>query len=119
MNENDWTRFILENVPMFKSYSFDTRIWDRTRPDMSGPAHVYEVDWSSKWKEGVGQACFYSGLTGKRGGLLLLFPDGINSEKERLRGYRATVAARSAKIDLIFWDCRTREICHKRIRGFE
>ena len=109
MNENEWTEYILENQPIFKSSQFDSRLWDRTRPDIISESHVYEVDWSHKWKEGVGQAAFYREMTGKRGGLLLLFPDGVKSEKERLRAYRALLACKGCDLDLLFWDCENRE----------
>lgn len=112
MNENEWTRYILENEPIFKGYQFDPRLWDRTRPDMISKAHVVEVDWSHKWKEGVGQACFYRELTGKQGGLLLLFLNGINSEKERLRAYRSLVACKGCGVDLYFWDCGEKRVIH-------
>ena len=110
MNENEWTEFILANEPMFKSSQFDGRLWDRTRPDIISKDHVLEVDWSHKWKEGVGQAVFYREMTGKRGGLLLLFPEGVNSEKERLRAYRALVACKGCQIDLFLWDCEKRRM---------
>ena len=108
MNENDWTRYILENEPIFKGYQFDPRLWDRTRPDMISKAHVVEVDWSHKWKEGVGQACFYRELADLEGGLLLLFPSGINSEKERLRAYRALIACKGCGVKLYLYDCKAK-----------
>lgn len=40
---------------------------------------AWEVDWASKWYQGVGQALHYAGQTGKRPGLCLIV-DG--SEKE-------------------------------------
>ena len=110
MLENTWTQHIVNTVPHFKGYETEVRLWDRTRPDLVGPTEILEVDWSAKWKEGVGQACFYGMQTGLNPGLLLLFTDGINSEKERLRGYRAKLACIPAGISLYLYDCRDEKL---------
>jgi hypothetical protein len=107
-SENDWTTHIAENGE-FSGYDTKFRFWDRTRPDLMGEKYVIEIDWSSKWKEGVGQACYYRELADKRGAVILLFPDGINSEKERLRGYRCMVACKGANLDWFFYDCKQKK----------
>lgn len=108
MTEHDWTKHLASTE--FEGYQTKARLWDRTRPDLIGESEVIEVDWSWKWQEGVGQASFYGGITGLRPSLLLLFKEGINSEKERLRGYRAKLACISADVDLYFYDCRDKTL---------
>ncbi len=104
MTESIWTQHLANTE--FIGYDTKARLWDRTRPDLLGPDCVIEVDWSYKWKEGVGQACFYGIQTNRKPALLLLFKDGINSEKERLRGYRAKLACVAADVDLYLYDCK-------------
>ena len=44
----------------------------RTRADCLSPTHAIEVDWSSKWAEGIGQALHYADMTGLIPGLILI-----------------------------------------------
>lgn len=50
----------------------EVRLWDRTRVDILTEEYAYEVDWASKWAESIGQALYYSELTGKKPGIILL-----------------------------------------------
>lgn len=106
--EVEWTTHIRETEQLFLKYDEKHRFWDRTRPDLIGEL-VIEVDWSSKWKEGVGQACYYKEIADKPGAVILLFPDGINSEKERLRGYRCMIACKGAGLKWFFYDCKNKK----------
>ncbi len=45
---------------------------DRTRVDCVTPEFAVEVDFASKWAEAVGQALYYSIMTEKRPGILLI-----------------------------------------------
>lgn len=58
----------------------EVRLWDGTRVDMLTPTHAIEVDWAHKWAEAVGQSLYYSELTGKPPGVLLLVRD-MNTEE--------------------------------------
>jgi hypothetical protein len=105
-DENAWTIQIAASDCDFAGYDTSYQFWDRTRPDLYGDEYVVEVDWSYKWKEGVGQACYYREIANRRGAVLLLFPEGINSEKERLRAYRCMIACKGAELDYFFYDCK-------------
>lgn len=45
---------------------------DKTRVDVLTDKVAYEVDWASKWAEGIGQSLHYSAMTGKHAGLILI-----------------------------------------------
>jgi len=53
----------------------EVRLWDGSRVDLMGDNIVIEVDWARKWAEGVGQATWYSIITGKTGVVVLLVKD--------------------------------------------
>ena len=50
----------------------EVRLEDGTRADLISEDYAIEVDWSAKWAEGIGQALFYSEMTSKAPGVLLL-----------------------------------------------
>jgi len=75
----------------------EVRNFDQTRVDLLTEEYAIECDFSSKWAEGVGQALYYSELTGKRAGLVLLVRD-MNAEKVNL--LRAKIATRRAGVRL-------------------
>ncbi|PKG85589.1 hypothetical protein CXF85_02000 [Colwellia sp. 75C3] len=45
---------------------------DRTRVDCLTDTHAIEYDWGKKWAESLGQALFYSAMTGKKAGIVLI-----------------------------------------------
>ena len=45
---------------------------DLTRVDCLTKTNAIELDFAEKWAEGVGQALYYSQLTGKKGKLVLI-----------------------------------------------
>jgi hypothetical protein len=45
---------------------------DRSRVDCLTDTHAVEVDFAPKWAEAIGQALFYSLMTGRRPGVLLI-----------------------------------------------
>ena len=45
---------------------------DRSRVDCMTATHAIEIDWCRKWAEGIGQALYYSKVTGKKAGLALI-----------------------------------------------
>ncbi|TWX67907.1 hypothetical protein ESZ36_11515 [Colwellia demingiae] len=45
---------------------------DRTRVDCLTATHAIEYDWGKKWAESLGQALFYSAMTGKKAGIVLI-----------------------------------------------
>lgn len=50
-------------------------LWDMTRVDLLTADHAIEVDWAGKWAEAIGQSLYYSELTGRKPGIILLTED--------------------------------------------
>lgn len=108
--ENQWTEYIQSTVETYSKdhYVFDKAIWDHTRPDLNGPMAI-EVDWSTKWKEGVGQACYYAEALDKPGAVLLLFKNGLSTDSHRIAAYKAKLACKRANLKLLLYDCVKKE----------
>ncbi len=75
----------------------EVKLWDHTRVDLLSATHAYEVDWSHKYAEGVGQALYYGVLTNRQPSLILLVRD-INKEQRFV--YRAQIACQAADVEL-------------------
>lgn len=45
---------------------------DRTRVDCLTDTHAIEYDYSHKWAESIGQSLYYSAMTGKKAGIVLI-----------------------------------------------
>jgi len=56
---------------------------------------VWEIDWAYKWKEAVGQACFYKAMSGAADGGVLLITQGI---EDKVSVLRAKIAAKEAHL---------------------
>lgn len=52
------------------------RLKDKTRVDCLTNTHAIEYDFSHKWAESLGQAIFYSAMTGKKAGIVLIIDSG-------------------------------------------
>ena len=75
----------------------EVRLWDATRVDMLSDDTAWEVDWSHKWAEGIGQALYYAAVTRKRPGLVLLVRD---MDRDRRYVYRAQTVCAKHGIEL-------------------
>ena len=107
-NEDQWTEYIRKHH--MKSYSTQARLWDKTRPDMLGE-YAIEVDWAkSKWKEGIGQALYYSAITDRDPALILLIK---NYDTDMKDCYKAIIACNKAKIKLFLFDCNKKQFIKK------
>ena len=82
------------------------KLWDGTRVDLLTPTHAIEVDWASKWAEGIGQALYYSAVTNKRPGVILLIK---NEEQERQFCYRLQTVCEKLGIDYWFENVPAKE----------
>ena len=91
-NEPTWAAYIACKIP---SAVTEVRLFDETRVDILTATEAIEADWSKKWSEGIGQACYYSALTDRRPVLLLLVRD---KEKERRFINRALIAGRKREL---------------------
>lgn len=76
----------------------EVRLWDSTRIDMVNDEYAIEVEWASKWAEGIGQALYYSEVTGKKPGVVLLIKD---MTKEAKYVYRLQTVA--SKYNIKIW----------------
>lgn len=48
------------------------RLPDQTRVDCLTATHAVEFDFGRKWAEAIGQSLYYSAVTGKRAGVVLI-----------------------------------------------
>ena len=70
-----------ERLAALPRYNAETErvLWDRTRCDMlfvyKGDSVACEIDWASKWAEGIGQALYYGEVTNLKPAVLLLVKD--------------------------------------------
>ncbi|MDK2594373.1 hypothetical protein [Pseudoalteromonas obscura] len=65
------------------------RLPDKTRIDCLNDEYAIEYDFAKKWAEAIGQSLYYSAMTGKKAGIVLI----VNSKtKERyLRRIEKTI----------------------------
>jgi hypothetical protein len=57
---------------------------DDSRVDVLTQTYAIEVDFAKKWAEGIGQALFYSEMTGKKAAVLLITDSENNSDAKCL-----------------------------------
>jgi len=72
---------------------------DRTRVDCLTGEHAIEIDWCSKWAEAIGQALYYSKVTGKKPKIVLI----CKPEEQRFY-YRVKTAVPEVEVDTILID---------------
>ena len=82
-------------------------LWDRTEVDILTDTFAIEVDFSEKWAESVGQSLFYSEMTNRKAGILLI----INGNYDERYIRRLMMAA--VKNDITVWlmDYNTEKWC--------
>lgn len=82
--EPEWTAFLASGLAAQKSPHYfllmgepEYELFDETRADIysSVVPYVFEVEWAPKWKEAVGQALFYSVMTDRKPGIVILTKD--------------------------------------------
>ena len=59
----------------------EVRQVDGTRVDCLTDTHAIEFDFGSKWAESAGQALYYSAMTGKKAGIVLIMEDPEKDQK--------------------------------------
>lgn len=102
-DENTWTDYIVSQH-VNDEWTGQVRTPDGSYCDVSSPTHAYEVDWASKWPEGVGQCLYYAATLEKKPGLILLVKDWKKEQKYYLR---ALVVCHKHNIQLIVIDAKT------------
>ena len=71
---------------------------DKTRVDILTDKEAIEVDWAYKWAEGVGQALYYSTMTGKEAGLILIIKE--DKDMRYVKRVQKIILIKSLKINL-------------------
>lgn len=77
----------------------EVRMRDFTRVDCITEANAVEVDFARKWYEAIGQALYYSMLTGRRAGVLLI----IERPREILYWNRMNQTIEHFKLPIDTW----------------
>jgi len=67
-SEADYRDFILEKIYGTAEYTFD----NGTRVDILTESHAIEIEYAYNWYEAVGQSLYYSELSGKKPGIILI-----------------------------------------------
>ncbi len=75
------------------------RLPDRTRVDCLTETHAIEYDWGKKWAESLGQALFYSAMTGKKAGIVLI----VNPRTKDRYLKRLSTAIDANNLDVKVW----------------
>jgi hypothetical protein len=73
--ELDWEKWIFQEQ-MFDATDRSYQLPDGSEVDLLSKDYSYEIDYAAKWKEAIGQALFYSIMTGKSPGIILLMGKG-------------------------------------------
>lgn len=73
---------------------------DGTRADCETQDTVWEIDYATKWYEGLGQAMHYARLTGKTGGVLLIIEK--DSDMTYLLRLSNTISYHQVKVKIDF-----------------
>ena len=70
---------------------------DKTRIDCLTDEYAIEFDWGKKWAEGIGQALYYSKMTGKKPAVALI----IKSPSENKYAERIKIVDKNIKVFVI------------------
>lgn len=56
-------------------------LFDKARVDCVTDTHAIEFDFASKWGESIGQALYYSSITKKKPGIVLIMENPVKDQK--------------------------------------
>ena len=70
---------------------------DKARVDCVTSSNAIEFDFGKKWAESIGQALYYSAVTGKKAGIVLIME---NPEKDQVYRTRLMVAIKGLPVDV-------------------
>lgn len=101
--ENKWHEADFVNAHCVGEIEFV--LADRTRVDCLTDTHAIEYDWGKKWAESLGQALFYSAMTGKKAGIVLIVDP---RTKERYLK-RLNKAISDNNLDVDVWTIKVQE----------
>lgn len=72
---------------------------DKTRIDCLNDDYAIEYDWGKKWAEALGQSLYYSAMTGKKAGIVLI----VNKRTKDRYLKRLNKAIESHGLDVTVW----------------
>lgn len=74
-SEREWCEYLIRTEPIQRlgDPHLEVVLADKSRCDILTTQIAWEVDFARKWREGIKQAVHYGALTGRRGGLILLY----------------------------------------------
>ncbi len=81
-----------------KSGITEYRLRDGTRVDCLTTSYAVEVDFAPKWAESVGQSLYYSSMTGRKPGIVLIMEHPKKDQKYLSRLKKAT-----SGLDIKIW----------------
>lgn len=72
---------------------------DESRVDVYSESTVWEVEWSDKWEESIGQSLWYSIATGKSPGVILLLRGNYKTDFARCAAVCSKAGIRLETVD--------------------
>ena len=76
---------------------------DKTRVDCLTDKHAIEFDWANKWAEAIGQSLYYSFVTNKKAGIVII----LKKEKGRRHLRKLYSVIEHNKLDIDVWVIET------------
>lgn len=101
-NEGYWATIIAEQLRGESEH----RLPDGARVDILTDDAAIEIDWPSKWAEGVGQALYYGAATGRKATVIYLVSD---PEREACYLERGRIAAQAGGVEVRLWSVTCRD----------
>ena len=80
-------------------------LFDKERVDCLTKTHAIEFDFAPKWAESIGQALYYSIVTGKTPGIVLIMENPKKDQK-----YLARVNSVAKKYGISVWTMKTSDL---------
>ena len=92
LREQDYQRFWCDRHKGIMEYRLD----DRTRVDCLTAEYAVEVEYAHKWAEAIGQSLFYSRMTGRKPGIVLIMRE--RGDERFLRRLRKVTGEQGIKV---------------------
>lgn len=80
-------------------------LFDKARVDCVTKTHAIEFDFATKWAESIGQALYYSHVTGLAPGIVLILENPQKDQK-----YVSRVNAVAKKYEITVWTMKTSDL---------
>ena len=97
-NEPEWTQYLANSHAELQGEA-EYRTPDGSYVDIVTKEYAVEVEWPKKWKEAVGQALFYSCVTGLKPAIAMLVR---NKPSEKLYFARLMLVCNEYNIKIFF-----------------